>query len=110
MRMLNVVFVACILHQTFIHALYYLASQPQYISILREEVEQQFDPDDRTTWTREALGRCVKLDSFLKETLRLKASGNMDARLAVSDFTFSDGSHIPSGYYVATRGYCCARR
>ncbi|KAJ3744103.1 cytochrome P450 [Lentinula detonsa] len=104
MRMLNVIFVA--LHtttKTFIHALYYLASQPQYISILREEVEQQFDPDDLTTWTREALGRCVKLDSFLKETLRLKGLGAIwMPRLAVSDFTFSDGTHIPSGYYVAT--------
>ncbi|KAJ4480063.1 cytochrome P450 [Lentinula aciculospora] len=103
MRMLNVNFVA--LHtttKTFTHAVYYLASQPQYIPILRQEVGQQLDPDDLTTWTKEALGRCVKLDSFLKETLRLKGLGAIwMPRLAVSDFDFSDGTHIPSGYYVA---------
>ncbi|KAJ3876069.1 cytochrome P450 [Lentinula edodes] len=104
MRMLNVNFVA--LHtttKTFTHAIYCLASQPQYISILREEVEQQLDSGNTTTWTREALGRCVKLDSFLKETLRLHGLGAIwMPRLAVSDFFFSDGTHIPPGYFVAT--------
>ncbi|KAJ3917078.1 cytochrome P450 [Lentinula edodes] len=104
MRMLNVNFVA--LHtttKTFTHAIYCLASQPQYISILREEVEQQLDSGNTTTWTREALGRCVKLDSFLKETLRLHGLGAIwMPRLAVSDFSFSDGTHIPPGYFVAT--------
>ncbi|KAJ3807698.1 cytochrome P450 [Lentinula aff. lateritia] len=104
MRMLNVNFVA--LHtttKTFTHAIYCLASQPQYISILRAEVEQQLDSGDTTTWTREALGRCVRLDSFLKETLRLHGLGAIwMPRLAVSDFSFSDGTHIPPGYFVAT--------
>lgn len=91
------------IYQTFTHAIYCLASQPQYISILRAEVEQQLDSGDTTTWTRDALGRCVKLDSFLKETLRLHGLGAIwMPRLAVSDFSFSDGTNIPPGYFVAT--------
>ncbi|KAF9060591.1 cytochrome P450 [Rhodocollybia butyracea] len=104
MRMLNVNFVA--MHtttKTFTHALYYLASQRQYLPVLRDEVEQHLDSSDFTTWTKEALAHCVKLDSFFKETLRLNGLGaTWMPRLTVSDFKFSDGTHIPKGYFVAT--------
>jgi len=44
----------------------------------------------------------VKLDSFFKETLRLNGLGAIwMPRLATSDFTFSNGTKIPKGYYVA---------
>ncbi|KAG7096045.1 hypothetical protein E1B28_006726 [Marasmius oreades] len=71
MRLLNVNFVS--LHTTtkvFIHALYNLAANPKYIPELRQEAEQVLDKDHPDGWSKEALGRCVKLDSFFKEALR----------------------------------------
>ncbi|KAJ7030452.1 cytochrome P450 [Mycena alexandri] len=104
MRMLNVNFVA--IHttsKTFTHALYHLASKPCYIPILRAEAEKCVDKSDPTTWTKEALGRCVRLDSFLKECQRLNGMGALwMPRMAVDHFTFSDGTKISPGTFVAT--------
>ncbi|KAJ7285046.1 cytochrome P450 [Mycena rebaudengoi] len=104
MRMLNVNFVA--IHttsKTFTHALYHLASKPTYIPILRAEAERYLVKSDQTSWTKEALGRCVRLDSFLKESQRLNGMGALwMPRMAVSDFTFADGTKISPGTFVAT--------
>jgi len=104
MRMLNVNFVA--LHTTsksFTHALYHLASKPFYIPILRAEVQKCLGESDPTAWTKEALGRCVKLDSFLKESQRLNGMGALwMPRMAVDHFVFSDGTKISPGTFVAT--------
>ncbi|THU75981.1 cytochrome P450 [Dendrothele bispora CBS 962.96] len=103
MRMLNVNFVA--LHtttKTLTHAIYHLASQPQYIPILREEVERYLGADP-TEWNIGKLGRCVKMDSFFKETLRLNGLGAIwMPRLAMTDFTFVDGTKVTSGNFLAT--------
>ncbi|KAJ6576531.1 cytochrome P450 [Mycena vulgaris] len=104
MRMLNVNFVA--LHttsKTFTHALYHLASKPLYIPILRAEVQKCLGKSSPTSWTKEGLGRCAKLDSFLKESQRLNGMGALwMPRMAVNDFTFSDGTKISPGTFVAT--------
>ncbi|KAJ7170740.1 cytochrome P450 [Mycena crocata] len=104
MRMLNVNFVA--LHttsKTFTHALYHLASKPPYIPILRTEAQKCLDKNDPKSWTKEALGRCVKLDSFLKESQRLNGMGALwMPRMAINNFTFSDGTNISPGTFVAT--------
>ncbi|KAG7096049.1 hypothetical protein E1B28_006730 [Marasmius oreades] len=103
MRLLNVNFVA--LHTTtkiFVHALYHLAANPQYILELRQEAEQLLDKDHPDRWSKEALGRCVKLDSFFKETLRVNVISALTLpRLAVKDFRFSDGTQVSAGHYVA---------
>ncbi|KAJ7104091.1 cytochrome P450 [Mycena belliarum] len=104
MRMLNVNFVA--IHttsKTFTHALYHLASKPFYVPILRAEAQKHLDDNELSSWTKEALGRCVKLDSFLKESQRLNGMGALwMPRMAVNDFTFSDGTKISPGTFVAT--------
>ncbi|KAJ7494801.1 cytochrome P450 [Mycena galericulata] len=104
MRMLNVNFVA--LHTTskaFTHALYHLASKPFYIPLLRAEAQKFLGNGDPTSWTKEALGRCVKLDSFLKESQRLNGMGALwMPRMAVDHFIFSDGTKISPGTFVAT--------
>jgi hypothetical protein len=121
MRMLNVNFVALHtttkvrarpyhpqftltpLSQAFTHALYHLASKPEYIPLLRAEVETFLDAQDPLSWSKEAIGRCIKLDSFLKESLRLNGLGAIwMPRLTLGDFTFSDGTTIPAGNFVAT--------
>lgn len=82
--------------------MYHLASKPSYTGPLRAEVEQHLGAD-RTQWTKEAFGRCIKLDSFLKESQRLNGLGALwMPRLTLQDFTFSDGTMIPAGNFVAT--------
>ncbi|KAJ6619801.1 cytochrome P450 [Mycena sp. CBHHK59/15] len=104
MRMLNVNFVAVhTTSKTFTHALYHLASKPSYIPILRAEAQNYLGKGEPTNWSKEALGRCIKLDSFLKESQRLNGMGALwMPRMAVDDFTFSDGTKIVPGTFVAT--------
>ncbi|KAJ7756492.1 cytochrome P450 [Mycena maculata] len=104
MRMLNVNFVA--IHTTsksFTHALYHLASKPFYIPILRAEIQKCLGDGHPTGWTKEALGRCIKLDSFLKESQRLNGMGALwMPRMAMDHFVFSDGTKISPGTFVVT--------
>jgi Cytochrome P450 len=53
--------------------LYHLAAEPKYASALREEVEAVVK---ELGWTKEALDRMLKIDSFLKESQRLNGLGN----------------------------------
>ncbi|KIJ05361.1 hypothetical protein PAXINDRAFT_93577, partial [Paxillus involutus ATCC 200175] len=66
LRVLTVNFAA--LHN-FTQALYHLAANPQYMHPLREEVESIVDTDG---WSKEALAKMRKLDSFLKESQRME--------------------------------------
>ncbi|KAJ7918486.1 cytochrome P450 [Mycena leptocephala] len=82
----------------FTHALYNLAANPQYTQPLREEIESVLKSEG---WTKAAMTKMVKLDSFFKESSRimpLVAVGVM--RQVVKDFTFSDGSMVPAGTLV----------
>ncbi|GJE88287.1 cytochrome P450 [Phanerochaete sordida] len=83
-----------------IYALYRLAAHPEYAELLREEVESAIAEDG---WTREAFRKMPRVDSFLKETMRLQGpSSLLLQRKAMKDFTFSDGTFIPKGSHVAT--------
>ena len=53
----------------FTHALFYLAANPQYVQPLREEVEGIVGKEG---WTKTALGKMHKVDSFVKECLRMQ--------------------------------------
>ena len=55
------------------HALYYLASLPEYVQPLREEVEEVVKSEG---WTKAGLDQMHKLDSFIKESQRLHSLGN----------------------------------
>ncbi|KAJ6557997.1 cytochrome P450 [Mycena capillaripes] len=98
-QVLNVNFGA--LHTTtqgFVHALYNLAAHPEYAEPLRKEVESVLYSEG---WTKAAMGKMVKLDSFFKESSRimpLLAVGVV--RQALKDFTFSDGTTVPAGTLV----------
>ncbi|KAF7293537.1 Cytochrome P450 [Mycena indigotica] len=104
MRMLNVNFVA--LHTTsraYIHALYHLVAQPEYVLILRSELETYLDPKNPLAWSKEALARCVNLDSFIKESLRLNVHSAMwMPRLTLTPFEFSDGTIVQPNNFIAT--------
>jgi cytochrome P450 len=59
--------------QAFTHALYDLAAYPSYVPALREEVEAVFKIEGMT---KEATDKMYKLDSFVRESLRLRGAGD----------------------------------
>ena len=54
--------------QTFTHALFHLATNPQYIECLRHEIDHIVADEG---WTKTSLDKMWELDSFLKESTRL---------------------------------------
>ncbi|KAF9235147.1 cytochrome P450 [Melanogaster broomeanus] len=83
----------------FTQALYNLAANPQYMQSLREEVESIVESDG---WSKGALAKMRKIDSFLKESQRMVGSFLLTMfRRAMKDFTFSDGTVIPKGTSLA---------
>ncbi|KAI6039195.1 cytochrome P450 [Pisolithus marmoratus] len=80
---------------TFSEALLNLAANPQYIQELRDEVEAVVS---QYGWTKGALSKMPKVDSFLKESQRLEGIGIFGfPRTAMSDITLADGTFIPQG-------------
>ncbi|KAJ7717646.1 cytochrome P450 [Mycena maculata] len=85
--------------QGFLHAFYTLASHPEYVQPLREEIESVTKSEG---WTKAAMGKMVKLDSFMKESSRLAPGAAVGVmRKALKDFTFSDGTTVPAGTLIA---------
>ncbi|KIL65013.1 hypothetical protein M378DRAFT_77528, partial [Amanita muscaria Koide BX008] len=99
-RMLLINFAA--IHSTtmaFTHVLYDLATRPEYVQPMRDEVEAVIREEG---WSKSAIGRMRKLDSFIKESLRLSyLSLFVMRRKVMKDFTFSNGVTIPAGNTVA---------
>lgn len=86
---------------SFTQALYYLAAHPEYMQPMRDEVEAVLAAEGG--WSKGALQKMRKVDSFLKECQRYEGLGMLFlTRKAVKDFTFSDGTFIPKGSYVST--------
>ncbi|KAJ3480754.1 hypothetical protein NLI96_g8123 [Meripilus lineatus] len=84
---------------SFAHALYRLAANPQYIKPLREEVEMVIEEQG---WTKSALPRMRRLDSFLRECQRYDSISQISmTRKAKTNFQFSDGTSIPAGTFVS---------
>ncbi|KAF5370913.1 hypothetical protein D9615_009789 [Tricholomella constricta] len=104
LRMLNVNFMS--IHSTYVsftHTVYNLASHPHYLEILRDEIHTHLDPSRGTSqWSIEDIERCVKLDSFLKESLRLNGLGAISLpRKALVSFRLPDGTLVPAGTIVS---------
>ena len=110
--------------QAFTHALYFLAEYPEYTEPLREEIETIIEEEG---WTKASMAKMRKLDSFFRETQRLRniAAGTGIAlpvnippyeglsvgisRMTLKDFTFSDGTMIPKGQIVSVPGWATHR-
>ncbi|KAJ6452369.1 cytochrome P450 [Mycena vulgaris] len=89
----------------FTHTLLDLAANPSHILPMREEAEQAVD---ELGWTKAALNRMYKIDSFLRESQRVHNIGPATMLRKVLDpagFKFSDGTVIPFGsmVYAASR-------
>ncbi|KAJ2913479.1 hypothetical protein MD484_g6916, partial [Candolleomyces efflorescens] len=84
---------------TTTNVLFNLAARQEYIAPLRSEIEKVTRAHG---WTKDAMGRLQKLDSFMKESSRLSGIVGLSmSRKAKKDFTFSNGLTIPAGYTVA---------
>ncbi|KAJ7192474.1 cytochrome P450 [Mycena haematopus] len=106
-RILMINFVA--IHTTansFTQALYHLAAAPEYAAPLRDELDAVVREEDG--WSKAALGKCIKLDSFLRESQRFNGVSAINMNRMVTNpagFTFSDGTHLPHGSYIAAATY-----
>ncbi|KAF3396875.1 Cytochrome P450 monooxygenase paxP [Talaromyces pinophilus] len=90
------------------HALYDLCAMPEYIPILREEVETVLT--EHGGWTLAALNAMRKLDSFLKESQRMNHPGLFSFnRKVLKQITLSDGTRLERGTFVSVPTYCIAR-
>ncbi|KAI9691509.1 MAG: hypothetical protein M1822_007580 [Bathelium mastoideum] len=78
-----------------------LCERPEYIGILREEIESSGDLDYKT------LMELPILDSFAKESARLNPLDKMAIRRkALKPFTFTNnGPHVPAGGVVCTPAF-----
>ncbi|KZO94410.1 cytochrome P450 [Calocera viscosa TUFC12733] len=89
--------------RTFTHALYWLAAHPKYIPELRQEVEGAIQTHG---WSKDALNNMFKIDSFIKESMRLSGliASSMQ-RKSVKKLTLSDGTQVPAGAHVAINAW-----
>jgi len=84
---------------SYVHALYHLAANPEYIKPLREEVEAVIREDG---WTKLSMQKMRKIDSFLRESQRFNGVNALSVmRMMMKDVTLSDGTYIPKGTFVA---------
>ncbi|KAJ7458519.1 cytochrome P450 [Mycena latifolia] len=101
-RVLMVNFVA--IHtsaNSFTQALYHLAESPEYATPLRHELEAAIR---EYGWTKNAMSKCIKLDSFLRESQRFNGASAVNINRIVvnpNGFTFSDGTYLPRGTFLA---------
>ncbi|KAJ8453784.1 hypothetical protein ONZ45_g19571 [Pleurotus djamor] len=89
----------------FSQALLQLAGRPEYIGPLRGEVESVIEQEG---WSKDAMGKLRKLDSFLRECIRWEGLGDFVMFRIVrkpEGFTFSDGTHLPQGTSLACSGW-----
>ena len=71
--------------QTFTHALYHLAANPELLEPLRQEVEIVTNADG---WTKAAMGKMRKLDSLLRESQRINgiSAGKLKTMNVIASF------------------------
>ncbi|KAI0713160.1 cytochrome P450 [Cerioporus squamosus] len=85
---------------TFTHVIFDLAARPEYLQPLRDEIQSIVNDEG---WTKAAMGKMWKLDSFLKESQRYNGiTMTTMTRKAMVDVTLNDGTFLPKGTLVAT--------
>ncbi|KAJ7730228.1 cytochrome P450 [Mycena maculata] len=82
------------------HALFDLTTYPEYVQPMREEAERVIKEEG---WTKAALNSMHKIDSFVRESQRLRGNGPVTMLRKVihpDGFKFSDGVVIPFGSFL----------
>ncbi|VDB94068.1 unnamed protein product [Peniophora sp. CBMAI 1063] len=84
---------------TFLRVLYKLAANPEWVSLMREEVERVLVEEG---WSKSALAQMRRLDSLIRETQRMETPDLTSMnRWVCKPFTFSNGVRIPAGCLLA---------
>ncbi|THU98964.1 cytochrome P450 [Dendrothele bispora CBS 962.96] len=89
--------------------LYRLASNPDVVEPLRNEIESAIRKEGTT---KEAVAHTRLLDSFVKESARLNPGSSTAVgvrRKALKDFKFSDGTIVPAGSTIAVANWSILR-
>ncbi|KAI1822227.1 cytochrome P450 [Xylaria intraflava] len=103
---------------TLTNTIFDIAASPQCaesLASMREEVRREIETAGKPTarkirprWGRKTLWRMTRVDSALRESLRLNGfieRGVMKMVVAPEGVTLPDGSHIPPGVKVGVSGY-----
>ncbi|KAL2161084.1 hypothetical protein VTH06DRAFT_8797 [Thermothelomyces fergusii] len=94
---------------TATNVFYNLAAYPHYAPVLRDEIRSVLAEHDGV-FTSSALQAMKKLDSFIKETMRLYPAGFAGFPRKVSKtFTLSNGQVIPAGVMIQVPSDAIAR-
>lgn len=81
---------------TFVYVVYDLIERPQYIELLREEINSVWKEGEEIT--KAVLYKLKLMDSFMKESQRLSPVTLVPInRVAHHDFKLSDGTVLPKG-------------
>jgi cytochrome P450 len=93
------------------NAIFDTAASPNaqsFFSKLREESEREFDAEGGT-WTLESLSRMTKIDSALRESLRMNGGassrGPTKEVIAPEGITLPDGTHVPQGVKIGVSSF-----
>ncbi|KAF7367748.1 hypothetical protein MSAN_00838700 [Mycena sanguinolenta] len=84
----------------FTQALFDLTTYSEYLLPMRDEVEHIVAEEG---WSKAALNRMVKIDSFLRESQRVNTNRSLGMPrkvIAKGGFRFSDGTVLPCGSYL----------
>ncbi|KAI1365841.1 cytochrome P450 [Xylaria arbuscula] len=87
-----------------LQSLFSLIGTPNSLIEVREEIERvtQNELKGSPVWTRHALGELKLMDSFMKETLRMKPFQEATVqRYAMTPYTFKDGLQVPAGTVIS---------
>jgi len=87
------------------HSMYDLAARPELVLMLRKELQGLLDANNGK-WNKSMLNDAWKLDSFMREVMRLNPSSFLGVqRMALHPFNLSDGTHIPTGTILQANLY-----
>ncbi|KAK6826398.1 hypothetical protein RU639_005612 [Aspergillus parasiticus] len=91
------------------HLLYDLCAQPEYIAPLRDEIESVLR-EEGVLFTKAALNKLVKLDSFMKESQRFNPLSLLTfGRVVQSDQILHDGLVIPKGTIIGVPSHAISQ-
>ncbi|KAK0736574.1 cytochrome P450 [Apiosordaria backusii] len=94
---------------TTTNVFYNLAAYPEYVSVLREEIRDVL-AQHNNTFTSAALQAMKKVDSFIKETMRLDPAGFSSFQRRVNKpFTLSNGQVIPANVMIEVPAHALAQ-
>ncbi|RDL34575.1 Uncharacterized protein BP5553_07703 [Venustampulla echinocandica] len=86
-----------------VHVLYDLASRPEYVEPLREEIIQLIKEEGPwRQWQKPAFSKLKKLDSFMKESQRFNPPSLLSYhRVMLEKHVLADGMVLPRGAHIS---------